>query len=96
MTTPNQTNDPATDITIAVVAIGSFITIAQWLTAATATYATHQTRTTANLGDALTATIELKDQLNNPANAWPTPIAELLPGPWLYWPTAASSTYPSL
>jgi len=89
MTTPNQTNDPATDITIAVVAVGSYITVAQWLTAAIATSAAHQTRTPANLGDAFGATIELKDQLHNPANAWPTPIAELLPGPWLYWPVAA-------
>ena len=39
----------------------------------------------AGLGDALVALVRLPGHLSDPAAAWPDPVRDSLPGPFLYW-----------
>ncbi len=71
----------------AIVALGAVVGL-QWASAYVAAFLGGE-RLDAGFGDGLTALLHLPSNGRTPAAAWPEPAAAQLPGPLLYWATAA-------
>lgn len=79
-------DDPVASLLFGALCFVAAIAAMVWAGAALATVVVGHGALDAGIADAARAAVALPDNLTHPAQAWPTPADEQVPGPWIYWP----------